>query len=436
MNELLQPDARIPFEFLIQGYPLRSSLEEWLSAHGASAEDVLQLEYIRAQLPPTYVGSFKHDDWIGAVDVASAESHQNVQPGHERILSGSFDGCVRVWNMSGQCLATSDGSAPPDEYGKKRLPDGRLPQLLAARFVSHTSVVASGWRAYLRMWNYEESESAVGGESANLVPSMDLYGHKLAVNSLAVDRGSERVLSGSDDHTAMLWTTSATDAPAAEPSLISEQSSSRKRRKLNPVTTLTRGQLTTLSGHKSSVKGAVFHPSDSSVAYTCSMDGTMKTWDLETSTPVQSKLPGGPHTQHRSIYAMRTLGLVATGSADRKIFLVDPREDAVRQSVGTLTGHQNAVTCLDGDPGSEYGLCSGSFDGCVRIWDIRVAQDPASERRGSTYKIPRHGKGARCDRIEGGEGVKIFGVKWDPRVGVVSVGENKMVQIDRVSRSN
>lgn len=344
--------------------------------------------------------------------------------------------------MSGQALATSEGASAPDSFGNRRLADGRLPQLQAAKFLSPQRIVAGGWRMYLRIWDYNEDADALGADSASLKPALDLHGHKMAVNTLAIDHASQRILSSSDDHTAMLWTSSASAAPAADPAYLpsntgGSSSVSSKRRKISPTATIAKGPLTTLNAHKAPVKAAIFHPADATVAYTASADSTMLTWDLETSRSVSVRTPGGPHTVLRSLCGLQELGLVAVGTADRRILLVDPREGAVRSNVGVLSGHQNAVSALDAEPGSAYGLCSGSYDGCVRIWDVRAAKEPLEGRaKGSTYKIPREGFGAKCDRIDGGEGVKIFGLRWDKDVGIVSGGEDRKVQIDRVGRGN
>ena len=436
VNELLENETRIPLEFFIQGFPLRVSLEEWLTSHGVSTEDVIDIQYARAQLPPVYRSSYQHDDCIGALDILSpanlVDQSNAIRPGHERILSGSFDGSVRVWNTSGQTLATSEGAAAPDQSGNRRLADGRVPALLCAKFLSPSTVIASGSRSYLRIWNYHGDEGIAGEGVAKLTPSLDLHGHKMAVSDLDVDMATRRTLSASDDKTAMLWSTVGKEAPAVDSTLL-PAANSNKRRKLSSPHTKTRGPLNTLFGHKDRVKGVTFHPADSSVAYSASTDSTVKTWDLETAQAVQSKTPGGPYTPHRCIYAMRESGLVVSGTSDRRILLMDPREDAVRQSVGTFQGHRNAVTALDGNPDNSNVICSASWDGCVRIWDIRAAQDPVAERRGSTYKIPRHWKGRDCDRIPGGEGVKLNCVRWDPHVGIVSGGEDKKLQIDQVT---
>ena len=97
----------------------------------------------------------------------------------------------------------------------------------------------------------------------------------------------------------------------------------------------------------------------------------------------------------------------------------------------TLRGHTNAVVALARDPGSSYGLLSGSHDGTCRIWDVRSSR---SEKEGlvgkSMYTIPR--ESAKDEgRRAGGEGIKVFGVCWDREVGIVSAGEDKKVQINR-----
>ena len=97
----------------------------------------------------------------------------------------------------------------------------------------------------------------------------------------------------------------------------------------------------------------------------------------------------------------------------------------------TLRGHKNAVVTLARDPESAYGLVSGSHDGTARIWDVRSSR---SEKEGvvgeSIYTISRESAGNDGNRV-GGEGVKVFGVCWDRDVGIMSVGEDKRVQINR-----
>ena len=47
------------------------------------------------------------------------------------------------------------------------------------------------------------------------------------------------------------------------------------------------------------------------------------------------------------------------------------------------------------------------------------------------YIIERNSQQVGAKKPIGGEGVKVFGVTWDKDLGVVSGGEDKMLQINR-----
>jgi ribosome biogenesis protein YTM1 len=103
VNHLLgTSDAPTPFEFFIQGNVLRTSLGDYLKQAGLSTEHVLELEYAATVRPPTQLGSIPHDDWIGAVDMQQGA-----------IVSGCYDGVVRVFNHSAELQRTlSDHEGP------------------------------------------------------------------------------------------------------------------------------------------------------------------------------------------------------------------------------------------------------------------------------------------------------------------------------------
>ena len=470
MSSLLSiGDQPAPLEFLINGEKLRTSLEDFITRHSISAETTLRIEYARAILPPAYRASFPHDDPIGSVDVLSStcgaatwQGTSIVRKGHERILTASHDGCVRVWSPSGQVLASSVGAEAPDEHGNRRMPDGRIPILNTTRFLSPTSVVASGWPFYLRIWDYSEDEySAPTADSASLIPKMDLHGHRGCVRNVDVHHAAQQILSASDDCTAMLWSCDPDDksCPPPNSALIpraNDNAPSAKRRKLcgtsNPGSSpIARGPIATLpahpkksphQGHDRPVNTAIFASHDRTVAYTASDDYTVMTWDLTTSKRVSSRTPE-MHENLRSLIGTPAVGssVVATGSGRGKIYIVDLREDAKTTYARVLKGHKNAVVTLDTDPARPWMLCSGSHDGCVRGWDLRqegraagVEAGAASGQRGremsSAFRIPREWS-RECDRIVGGEGVMVWSVCWDADVGIVSAGVDRTLQINR-----
>lgn len=421
VNTLLQTEKPTPLEFLINGTFLRTSLDEYLTSNGISAETTLTVEYVRAIIPPLYLASFEHDAWVSSVDVLSstsvaakrAENAAVSLSGNERIVSGSFDGLLRVWSLSSEVLATSTG--------------GNNPPIRTAKFLSPSQIASSGDDCTVRIWDYAEEKDARLG---SLVPKLELLGHKRSVNHLAVHQSSTRILSASADYSLGLWSMKKSDAPAAPTFHPSTTASSNKRRKVgNADQVPQRGPLSMMKGHADCVSATIFAPNDRTVAYSTSWDHTLKTWDLPTSSAVDTRATSASLF---SVASLSALNLVAAGSSDKFIALIDPRVSATTITVMTLRGHTNSVVSLAPDPASSYGLVSGSHDGTCRVWDIRSASSERDGRVGkSIYTITRESaKGEKRARA-GGEGTKVFGVAWDADVGIVSASEDKRVQINQ-----
>lgn len=407
-------------EFLVNGTFLRTSLGEYLTSNGISAETTLNVEYVRAIIPPLYLSSFEHDAWVSSVDVLSATSNAGKWaggtgiplPGHERIVSGSFDGLVRVWNMSSEVLATSKGN---NESAVK-----------AAAFLSPSQIVSAGDNGVVKIWSYKEDDGTL---SASIDAKLELHGHKRSVDAITAHQPSNRILSASADSFVGLWSTKKSDAPHVPVSQQSTTTPNSKRRKLaNADTAPQRGPLSLMKGHTDCVSAAIFAPNDATIAYSTSWDHTLRTWDLITSAVVDTRTTSASLL---SLTALPTLNLLAAGSSDKYIALIDPRASATTIAAMTLRGHSNSVVALSPDPDSSYGLVSGSHDGTCRVWDIRSASSEKEGRVGkSIYTISRESAKDEKGRA-GGEGVKVFDLVWDATVGIVSASEDKRVQINQ-----
>ena len=346
--------------------------------------------------------------WVGGAGVGL--------PGNERIVSGSYDGLLRVWNPSSEVLATSPSAGS----------GGHTSSIKASKFLSPTQLVSSGLDRTIRVWKYVENPEEL---TASIAPQIELYGHKASVDSIAVHQPSSRLLSASADHSIGFWSTKKSDAPAIDASFVpSATSRIAKRRKLGPATsTPQRGPLVLLRSHTAPVSDTIFAPNDHTFAYSSSWDHNVKTWDLPTSTCVDTR-----STSHSllSLTALSTLNLLAVGTSARNIKIIDPRVSATTVSAMTLRGHSNAVISLAADPESEYCLVSGSHDGICRIWDVRSSKHDKERYGESVYCIERESTKGQSRKV-GGEGSKIFGVCWDKNIGIVSAGEDKRVQINK-----
>lgn len=433
MLDTAQP---VPFDFLINGTFLTSTLEDYLERNGLSFETNITLQYVRSLIPPKYEASFEHDDWVSAVDVLSSTSPagtwsgESFTAGHDRMLSASYDGLLRIWNGSGDIVATSSAGS----HG------GHSASIKAAKFLSNAQIASAGLDRTVRVWKYTENDEHTSGD---LKPTLELYGHKSSIDSIEVDGASKRILTASADGSVALWSTSKASAPQAPAELLPGSTHASKRRKManSSVSAPQRGALHLAPFHKAPATAAIFDPRDKTVAYSAGQDHDLHTIDLTTMAKV-STIPAASSALLSLCAIPGPSGgspLLAVGTASRNVVLVDPRESQARTSVMTLRGHVNKVVSLARCPDNEHSLVSGSHDSTCRIWDLRSVRPAAAGEDGAVngggvseavHVIERESRGGK-KRPLAGEGCKVFGVVWDRTWGIVSGGEDKRVQINR-----
>ncbi|KAK3377773.1 WD40-repeat-containing domain protein [Podospora didyma] len=426
-ESMLDTDS-IPFDFLVNGSFLHTSLEDYLKSNGLSLESNITLQYVRSLIPPVYEASFEHDDWVSAVDVLSASSPAGLWSGdafqscQDRILSASYDGLLRIWNASGHVIATS----PSGSHG------GHTASIKAAKFLSSTQLASAGMDRTVRVWKYSEHS---GGDQVfgELKPTVELYGHAGSIDSLEVDGASKRILTASADGAVGFWSASKASAPEPDASLLPGAHTSKRRKVSSSVTTAQRGPLSMMNIHTAPATAGVFDPRDRTVAYSVSQDHTVRTIDLTTSIVVSTLTTSHPLLSLCAI-PRGSAPLLAAGTSARHITLVDPRASATTTSVMTLRGHTNKVVSLAASPDNEYSLVSGAHDGTCRVWDLRSVR-PATKDEGlgsvsePVYVIDRESRQGK-KKTAAGEGCKVFGVAWD-KLGIFSGGEDKKIQINR-----
>ncbi|CCD24907.1 Ytm1p NDAI_0E00910 [Naumovozyma dairenensis CBS 421] len=411
VNHILESPTPIPFDFLVDGELLRTSLQEYLTKKGLSSENSLNLEYTRAVLPPSFLSSFNNEDWISSLDVSRDTDNK-------AIISGSYDGVVRTWNMDGKVQKQYSGHSGP---------------IKAVKFISNTRLVSAGNDRTLRLWKtkndqlnnsnateQDDDEDVEDGKTLAI-----LEGHKAPVVSLDVSIPTSRILSSSYDNAIGFWSTIYKEMTTVDPmeeiknpdNKISTAAKKRRKLTLKDGTIRRRAPLALLESHTAPVEQTNFDINDNTVGYSVSQDHTIKTWDLVTARCVDTKITS---YSLLSLVQMPTLNLLACGSSARHITLHDPRMDSSSSKITQqqLIGHKNFVVSLDTCPENEYMLCSGSHDGTVKVWDVRSSSP--------MYTITREDKS-----VKKGINDKVLAVRWAEKVGIISGGQDKKIQINK-----
>lgn len=409
----------VPFEFLVDGELLRSSLDDTLTAKGLSTEAVLTLEYTRAVLPPSYLASYSHPDWVAAVDIFQPENadrrYGKANPQDQGvaidapIATGSYDGVVRLWSRAGrvshQLLAHNAA-------------------VKAVKWTAQDRLVSASADRTLCLWKttLPDAEELLGADeeptlNANSSIVALLRGHTAAVNNVAVNHLGN-IVSASADGTLRVWNTNYKSLPQYEAPVASTSTATQKRRRIAAAAlpaARTRTSAATLSGHSSAVEAVVFHARDAQTVHSVGQDHTIRTWDLAAGAQIDVRTTQFPLL---AISTLSELGLLACGSSARHITLHDPRAGAsATLTQATLVGHTNFVVDLAPSPVSPYMLASASHDGTARVWDVRAQK--------CLYVLPRQ------SGQKGPGGVAaVFGVDWDKDVGIVSCGKDKQLQIN------
>ena len=362
----------VPFDFIVDGELLRTSLGEYFARKGLSPESTLELEYVRSTLPPVFRDAAVHDDWIAAVDAQCA--------GY--VLTASFDGCLRVHRAEKGALGVEPLTLEPVHGGRGR------PSLSAARWLEQGeqgagALVTGTMDGVVSVWHAPACEP----RTVPAIDALDAPFHTAPVSTLDVRRGEQpSVLSASWDGSLALW-----DPPAAPQS----SDSGAKRRRGTPAERRDGAEPEApepklMLHHVAPAMGAaaarmlgappapgtnaralgVFAPEDASCVWSAGWDGTVKAWDVNAGgIATGQKSSDRVHLCLDAFHGAARTQLV-TGHMDHSLALYDFR-DQVNTAVAIANAHAAPVGVVRAHPLSPQLFVSGAYDGRLKVWDVR-----------------------------------------------------------------
>ncbi|CAM6030064.1 unnamed protein product [Sphagnum balticum] len=381
VNSLLGFEKPQPFDFLVDGELVRTSLENLLLSKKISAETTLTIEYVPAIAPPDPQEPRVHDDWVSAVD-GSFPSF---------LISGSYDSFARIWNSAGQCIflleghrdaVTSLATVPP--------PGSKADQF---------KLVTASKDHSLHLWQVGEEESSTS--TTTIRPVKLFKGHKASVQSISASPSGSEVCSGSWDATIKLWRLTG------EPDV--EDDSAYKKRKLNGMGAIEHSDLqveatTTLDGHTQCVGAVVW--AESQTIHSASWDHSLRSWDVETSVNTTTL------TCSKALHCLSVGGvgssLLAGGGADPVLRIWDPRIPGTVAPALQLSSHKSWISACKWHSSSIHHLLSASYDGTIKLWDTRS-------------KVPLHTLQAHKD--------KVLSADWWKEDSIISGGADAQLQV-------
>ncbi|KDQ32949.1 hypothetical protein PLEOSDRAFT_1031477 [Pleurotus ostreatus PC15] len=388
INKALSLPKPIPFDFLVRGEVLRTSLGEWCAEHGLLEEETLEIEYIQSVMPPQRMSDIPHEDWVSSVSCGLQ--------GH--FVTASYDGYIRTFDYSQNMVANRQLHAAPITS--------------VCVFPSDPTLIATS--------SQDLTAQISRIDSAAVQPLATLHLHTSPVSSIASSPSGKHLITASWDALVGVWDTSIPSSDEVAADQVQAERKSKKRKVDEADRPKRKAPIAVLKSHTARVSKAIFTGDKNAIS--CGFDSTVRTWDTEigicTNTIIASEKP------FLDLAVLQNGNTALAASTDRTVTIYDLTADgaSLSSTVGTLV-HPATPSCIALSPrsSSSQQIATGSYDGVVRIWDLRSTKAAIS-----SFKAWEN-KGKDGSR-------KILGLDWAN--GVIGIGGECGFEVWRVDEGS
>ncbi|KAB5589367.1 Lissencephaly-1 [Ceratobasidium theobromae] len=340
---------------------------------------------------------------LSIFDVDAGVLSVAFSPDGTRIVSGSSDNTIRVWDgQTGKMLLDPLQGHTRSVWSVAFSPDG-------------TRIVSGSFDETIRVWDGQTGKMMLG----------PLQGHTSWVNSVAFSSDGTRIVSGSSDNTLRVWDgqtgkmvldplqghTGSVNSVAFSPdgTRIISGSSDETIRVWDGQTG--KMVLDPLQGHTNSVNSVAFS-SDGTRIVSGSDDKTIRVWDGQTGKMVLDPLQG--HTRRVRSVAFSPDGTrIVSGSDDKTIRVWDGQTG--KMVLDPLRGHINSVDSVAFSPDGTR-IISGSYDNTIRVWDGQTSMMVLDQLQGHIKSVKSVAFSPDARRIVSGSYDNTIRV-WDGQTG-------------------
>ncbi|KAK7680320.1 ribosome biogenesis protein ytm1 [Cerrena zonata] len=402
VNKALSLAKPIPFDFLVRGEILRTTLGEWCSEKGIGEEETLEIEYFESVMPPQKMSSLPHEDWVSSVSA--------TLPGH--FLTASYDGQLRVFDYSQKLLNTIPlHEAPATSIA------------IIPNFDEKSHLVASGSHDLTARLTKISLSDPLSSETTSYQTLASLHLHTAPISSISSNASGKQLLTASWDGLIGLWDTII---PGSDEVPSEETGERKKRRKITngdgEQRVKRKAPLNVLKSHTARVSKAVF-VGNGKEAVSAGLDETVRKWDVENGVCVNTITAAAKPFLDIALTSSQQTVLAA--STDRTVSQFDLRssESSTTTTASATFMHPSTPSCIaiptassPSSTSNEHQFMTGAFDGVVRLWDLRSTKGAVT-----SFKVWEAKSGGKVLSLDWSNGVALIG--GEGGVDVWRVGE-------------